>query len=66
MRHRCDRAVVDVAQVGGTPALDLLLRQLQERVLLELRTQDALQRLTGTLEPIIASAAASGLVNARD
>ena len=53
------------AQVGETPELDLLLRQLQHRVDIELRTQDSLLRLAGVLEPILASAAVSGLLVAQ-
>ena len=48
--------------MGETPELELLLRQLQHRVNMELRTQDALLRLAGVLEPILASAAVSGLM----
>lgn len=51
--------------MGETPELDLLLRQLQQRVNIELRTQDALLRLAGILEPILASAAVSGLMTAQ-
>lgn len=53
---------MECVQVGETPELDLLLRQLQHRVNIELRTQDALARLAGMLEPILATAAVSGLI----
>lgn len=55
-------SVFECVQVGETPELDLLLRQLQHRVNIELRTQDALARLAGMLEPILATAAVSGLI----
>ena len=43
-------------QVGETPELQHLLAKLQERVAVELRTQTALLRVMGMLEPIVASA----------
>ena len=45
-----------VWQVGETPELQHLLTLLQERVAVELRTQSALLRLMGMIEPIVASA----------
>jgi len=45
-----------VRQVGETPELQHLLTILQERVAVELRTQSALLRLMGMIEPIAASA----------
>ena len=65
LRHqpRCESApTVHVSphavllQVTETPELERLLAKLQERVAVELRTQDALQRVLGMLEPIVASA----------
>jgi hypothetical protein len=47
---------VVLLQVAETLELQRLLAKLQERVAVELRTQDALQRVLGMLEPIVASA----------